>query len=145
MGPLSGDLRKRVVSAVCEEGMSCRGSARRFGVSFSSAIRWVAALHERGSYAPLRMGGDTRSQRVEAHADFLLGLHRREPDLTLNEICDRLSRARGERVSPSMIWRFFDRHDITFKKNPRTRASRTARTSLSGGGDGSTVNSTSIR
>ena len=30
-----------------------------------------------------------------------------------------------------MIWRFFDRRDITFKKNPRTRASRTARTSLS--------------
>jgi transposase len=145
MGPLSEDLRKRVVSAVCEEGMSCRGSARRFGVSFSSVIRWVAALHERGSYAPLPMGGDTRSQRVEAHADFLLGLHRREPDLTLHEICDRLSRARGEKVSPSMIWRFFDRHDITFKKNPRTRASRTARMSLSGGGDGSTVNSTSIR
>ena len=104
-----------------------------------------AQLHERGSYAPLRMGGDTRSQRVEAHADLLLGLHRREPDLTLHEICDRLSRARGEKVSPSMIWRFFDRHDITFKKNPRTRASRTARTSLSGGGDGSPVNSTSIR
>ena len=116
MGPLSEDLRKRVVSAVCEEGMSCRGSARRFGVSFSSAIRWVTALHERGSYAPLPMGGDTRSQRVEAHADFLLGLHRREPDLTLNEICDRLSRARGEKVSPSMIWRFFDRRDHHVQK-----------------------------
>ena len=145
MGPLSEDLRKRVVSAVCEEGMSRRGSARRFGVSFSSAIRWVAALHERGSYAPLPMGGDTRSQRVEAHADFLLGLHRRESDLTLNEICDRLSRARGERVSPSMIWRFFDRHDITFKKSRRTRANRTGPTSLNGGGGGSMVNSTSIR
>ena len=145
MGPLSGDLRKRVVSAVCEEGMSCRAAGRRFGVSFSSAIRWVAALRERGSYAPLPMGGDTRSQCVEAHADFLLGLHRREPDLTLNEICDRLERARGEKASPSMIWRFFDRHDITFKKSPRTRASRTARTSLSGDDDGSTVNSTLIR
>ena len=144
MGPLSGDLRKRVVWAVCAEGMSCRASARRFGVSFSSAIGWVAALHERGSHAPLPMGGDTRSRRVEAHADFLLGLHRREPDLTLNEIRVRLERARGEKVSPSMIWRFFDRHDITFKKNPRTPASRTARTSLSGGGDGSRVNSTSI-
>jgi transposase len=72
MGPLSLDLRKRVVSAVREEGMSCRAAARRFGVSFSSAIRWVAALRERGSCAPLPMGGDTRSQRVEAHADFLL-------------------------------------------------------------------------
>ena len=100
MGPLSVDLRKRVVSAVREEGMSCRAAAQRFGVSFSSAIRWVAALRERGSYAPLPMGGDTRSQRVEAHTDFLLRLHRREPDLTLNEICDRLERARGEKVSP---------------------------------------------
>ena len=139
MGPLSVDLRKRVVSAVREEGMSCRAAAQRFGVSFSSAICWVAALRERGSYAPLPMGGDTRSQRVEAHTDFLLRLHRREPDLTLNEICDRLERARGEKVSPSMIWRFFDRHDITFKKSPRTRVSRAARTSLSGDGDGKLV------
>jgi transposase len=145
MGPLSVDLRGRVVSAVGEEGMSCRAAARRLRVSFSSAIRWVAALQERGGYAPLPMGGDTRSRRVEAHADFLLGLHRREPDLTLNEICDRLERARGEKVSASMIWRFFDRHDITFKKSPRMRASRAARTSLSGDGDGLTVNLTSIR
>jgi transposase len=107
MGPLSVDLRKRVVSAVREEGMSCRAAAQRFGVSFAGAIRWVAALRERGSYAPLPMGDDTRSQRVEAHADFLLRLHRRGPGLTLNEICDRLERARGEKVSPSMNWCFF--------------------------------------
>src|SRR5208282_2129800 len=74
MGPLSVDLRKRVVAAVREEGMSCRAAARRFGVSFASAIRWVAALRERGSCAPLPMGGDQRSGRVEAHADYLLGL-----------------------------------------------------------------------
>ena len=34
MGLLSVDLRKRVVSAVGEEGMSCRAAARRFGISF---------------------------------------------------------------------------------------------------------------
>ena len=55
MGPLSVDLRRRVVAAVREEGMSCRAAARRFGVSFASAIRWVAALRERGSFAPLTM------------------------------------------------------------------------------------------
>jgi transposase len=114
MGPLSVDLHKRVVAAVREEGMSCRAAARRFGVSFASAIRWAAALHERGSCAPLPMSLDTRSRRVEAHADYLLRLHRREPELTLNEICGRLERTRGEKASPSMIWRFFDRHDITF-------------------------------
>jgi transposase len=116
MGPLSADLRTRVVGAVRGEGMSCRAAAKRFGVSFASAIRWVAALRERGSCAPLPMGGDTRSRRVEAHADYLLGLNRREPDLTLVEICDRLERVRGEKVSPSMIWRFFDRRGITYKK-----------------------------
>jgi transposase len=145
MGPLSVDLRKRVVAAVREEGMSRRAAAQRFGVSFASAIRWVAALGERGSFAPLPMGGDQRSGRIEAHADYLLRLHRREPDLTLNEIRDRLERTRGEKVSASMIWRFFDRHDITFKKSRRTPVSRTARTSSSDDGDGSRVNSTSIR
>ncbi len=145
MGPLSLDLRSRVVAAVREEGMSRRGAAERFGVSFASAIRWVAALEERGSCAPLPMGGDQRSGRVEAHADYLLGLIGREPDLTLVEICDRLERVRGEKVSPSMIWRFFDRHDITFKKSRRTRANRTVPTSISGVGDGSKANSISIR
>jgi transposase len=91
------------------------------------------------------MGGDTRSRRIEAHADYLLGLSRREPDLTLVEICDRLERARGEKVSPSMIWRFFDRHDITYKKSRRTRANRIVPTSVSDAGCGSKANSTSIR
>jgi transposase len=145
MGPLSLDLRWRVVAAVGEDGMSCRAAARRFGVSFVSAIRWAAALRERGSCAALPMGGDMRSQRVEAHADYLLRLHRREPDLTLREVCDRLERAHGEKVSPSMIWRFFERHDVTFKKSRRTRANRTAQRSSTGDGGGLTVNSTSIR
>jgi len=145
MGPLSLDLRRRVVAAIREENMSCRAAARQFKVSYASAIRWAQAMRERGSFAPLTMGGDTRSRRVEAHADYLLRLHRLEPDLTLAEICARLERARGEKVSPSMIWRFFDRHDITYKKSRRTRASRTAPTCSKGGVDGSTDNSTSTR
>ena len=63
MGPLSLDLRKRVVSAVREEGMSCRAAAWRFGVSFASAIRWVAALQERG----LRAAADGRRYAFTAH------------------------------------------------------------------------------
>ena len=125
--------------------MSCRAAARQFKVSYASAIRWAQAMRERGSFAPLKMGGDTRSRRVEAHADYLLRLRRLEPDLTLAEICARLERARGEKVSPSMIWRFFDRHDITYKKSRRTRASRTVPTFSNADGDGLMVNSTSTR
>jgi transposase len=54
--------------------MSRRAAAERFGVSIASAIRWVAALQERGSYAPLPMGGNQRSGRVEAYADYLPGV-----------------------------------------------------------------------
>jgi transposase len=125
--------------------MSCRAAARQFSVSFASAIRWMASLRERGDYAPLPMGGDQRSGRVEAHADYLLGLIRREPDLTLAEICARLESTRGEKVSPSMIWRFFDRHEITLKKSLRTRASKIDPTSCNGDENGLLANSTSTR
>jgi transposase len=145
MGPLSLDLRRRVVAAIREGGMSCRAAARQFKLSYASAIRWAQATRERGSFAPLTLGGDTRSRRVEAHADYLLRRRRLEPDLTLAEICARLERTRGEKVSPSMIWRFCDRHDITYKVSRRTRASRTAPTCSNVDGDGSTVNSTSTR
>ena len=70
MGPLSVDLRKRVVSAVGEEGMSCRAAARRFGVSFASAIRWVAALRERGHGSGC-VGGAGDGDDVEREARFL--------------------------------------------------------------------------
>jgi len=33
------------------------------------------------------------------------------------QISANVKRARGEKVSPSMIWRFFDRHDIAYKKS----------------------------
>ena len=43
MGPLSLDLRERVVTAIREENMSCRAAARQFNFSYASAIRWAQA------------------------------------------------------------------------------------------------------
>ena len=43
----------------------------------------------------------------------------RQPDITLLEIQERLIANCGERFSSSVIWRFFDRHEITFKRHPR--------------------------
>ncbi len=125
---LSEDLRERVVGAVVGEGMSRNAAARRFGVGISSAIRWVARFHAEGDVSPLPMGGDRRSQRIEFHRDYLLGLNRRQPDLTLLEIQERLVANCGECFSSSVIWRFFDRHGITFKKSPRTPRSSSVRT-----------------
>jgi transposase len=126
---LSDDLRERVVGAVVEGGMSRNAAAKRFGVSIASAVRWVARFKAKGEISPAPTGGDRRSGRIEAHRDYLLGLIRRRPDMTLLEIQERLIANCGERFSSSVLWRFFDRHDITFKKSPRTLRSSNARTS----------------
>jgi transposase len=73
-------------------------------------------------------GGDRRSARVESHSAEILALVVATPDITLAEIVDRLFKAHGERFAPSVIWRFFDRRNITFKKNiARQRAGSAGR------------------
>jgi transposase len=126
---LSDDLRKRVVDAVVEEGMSRNAAAKRFGVSIASAIRWVCRFNITGEVSPAPTGGDQRSDRIEAHRAYLLGLIRRQPDITLLEIQQRLIGNCGEHFSSSVIWRFFDRHEITFKKKPRMPRSSSGPTS----------------
>ena len=49
---LSEDLRIRVIEAV-EAGSSRRGAAGRFGVSVSSAIRWVDVVAPDGPHRAL--------------------------------------------------------------------------------------------
>ena len=125
---LSEDLRKRVVDAVVEGGMSRNAAAKRFGVSIASAVRWLQRFAATGEICPAPTGGDRRSDRIEAHRDYLLGLIRRQPDMTLLEIQERLIANCGERFSSSVIWRFFDRHEITFKKRLRMPRNSSART-----------------
>ena len=138
---LSDDLRKRVVEAVVLGGLSRNAAARRFGVSIASAVRWVMRYNTKGQISPSPSGGDRRSGRIEAQCDYLLGLIRRTPDLTLLEIQERLIQNCGERFSVSVLWRFFDRHGVTFKKRPRTPRSSGARTFWSSAGTGSPPNS----
>ena len=107
---LSDDLRERVVEAVVVGGLSRNAAAKRFGVSIASAVRWLQRFCASGEISPAPTGGDRRSGRIEAHRDYLLGLLRRQPDLTLLEIQERLIANCGERFSSSVIWRFFDRH-----------------------------------
>ena len=122
---LSDDLRVRVVEAV-EAGASRRQAAARFGVSVSSAIRWVRAWHAQGDVRAKPQGGDRRSVRIEAHGRFLLDQIEQTPDVTLAELQGML-RERGVSVGIGTMWRFFDRRDISFKKNRARRRARPAR------------------
>jgi transposase len=122
---VSDDLRERVVEAVVLGGLSRNQAAAHFKVSVASAVRWVKRFTTTGEISPAPSGGDRRSGRIEAHRDYLLGLIGRMPDITLLEIQERLIANCGERFSVSVLWRFFDRHEITFKKNGACRGTTT--------------------
>jgi len=125
---LSSDLRARVVAAV-GAGQSRRGAGERFGVSAASAVRWMQRVKETGSFAAKPPGGDRRSGRIEAQADFLEACVAQTPDMTLVEMRAKLIAERGQTFGVTTIWRFFDRRGLTFKKSPRTPPSRSAPTS----------------
>ena len=108
---LSDDLRVRVVAAV-EAGASRRQAAARFGVSVSSAIRWVGRWRDRGEVRARPRGGDRRSGRIEAQAGFLLGQVEQSPDVTLAEL-PALLFERGVAVGIATSWRFFERRGIS--------------------------------
>ena len=118
---LSLDLRQRVVEAVAG-GMSCRQAAERFGVSPASAVRWCALERANGSPAAKPRGGDRHSARIEAQAELIMALVAQTRDITLMELQAELTE-RGHCFGIGTLWRFFDRHEITWKKNrSRSRA-----------------------
>jgi transposase len=140
---LSEDLRVRLIAAV-EAGMSRRAAAERFGVAVSSAIRWVRAWQTRGATRAKPQGGDQRSARIEAYRDVILARIDAQPDVTLVELAEWLCTEHGARFAPSTIWRFLDRHAMTFKRKRHMPPSRCEPTSRPGARRGSTVSPTSI-
>lgn len=124
---LSDDLRVRVIRAI-EGGLSRRAAADRFGVSASSAIRWMSDYLSEGRSCAKPQGGDQRSGRIEEQADFLMAAIEETPDITLAELRERLIEARGETFALSTIHGFFRRHGVSYKKRRPTPANRSART-----------------
>jgi transposase len=62
------------------------------------------------------MGGDRRSQRIEAHADFILAQIEKKPDMTIMELREKIRERHGVGVGYGTVWRFLARHRITRKK-----------------------------
>src|SRR5439155_21173901 len=121
----SSDLRVRVIRAV-EGGFSARGAGRRLGIGESTATAWVGRWRRTGSAEAKSQKGRSRSP-LNAHTAWLLALIGEWADLTLEEIRELLGE-RGVGVGVSSIWRFFDRHGISFKKKPCTPRSSSAPT-----------------
>ena len=111
--PYSMDLRERVIESIAA-GASRREAAELYGLSPSVVVIWVQRWEATGSILARPSGGSVSP--LEDHAEFLLDLVAEQPDLTLDEIVAAMAKARiaGSRTA---VWRFYERHGITFKKN----------------------------
>lgn len=107
--------------------MSRRAAAERFGVAVASAVRWVREWRETGATCAKRLGGDKRSQRIEAYRDVILAAVENQVDITLVELAALLRTEHDAVFAPSTVWRFLDRHAMTVKKNSARERAGAAR------------------
>ncbi len=87
--------------------MSHHKAGARFGVSATSVSRWHQREREEGKPLSKALGGNWRSQAIEAHGTVILAIIAETRDIKLAEIKARQQEI-GVRVNIAGLWRFFD-------------------------------------
>jgi transposase len=123
--PLSEDLRKRIIAAR-EAGQSPSEVYRRFGVSRSSEARLWRQYQDRGHTEPRQIGGYRRS-RLSKHEPTLRKWIEKQPDLTIDELCQRCEDELKVEIGRTALWHRLERMGLSYKKNPARRRAREAR------------------
>ena len=133
MKPYSEDLRIRIVRAV-RGGTSKSAAARLFGVSLSSAKRYLRIAQRGASLAPRKGGG--RPPKTDQAAEKLLEEDVAElPAATVSERRRFLERTTGKALSDSTVKRLLKRLGFSQKTDyGGDGAGRMAKGSLEGDG-----------
>lgn len=112
----SSDLRVRIVGEI-ERGGSCRGAARRFGVSAATAVRLAQRKARTGSVMPARQGRPLGSGPLSGHVNALIGWVEAEGDITMPELAAKLLAEHGVQAHPASLSRLLLVAGFTVKKN----------------------------
>ncbi|WVX48503.1 hypothetical protein ROLI_034960 [Roseobacter fucihabitans] len=114
--PLSLDLRHRICGYVAA-GIFCRAAGRIFGVSAATGVRYAADKRERRDVTPRPQGRPVgRFGQLAPYKDFLIGVIRAEPDITLHELSGALEDTSGVSVHLSSIHRALVRAGFLYEK-----------------------------
>ena len=97
------------------EGRSARETARLFGVSVASVVKWSQRLRATGTAAARPMGGH-RKRILASEQAWLLARLAERPDLTVRALAVEL-KGRGFEVSPNTVWTLLRSAGFSFKKN----------------------------
>jgi transposase len=120
----SQDLRERVIAAVQAKEQSLDQIAETFGVSVSTVDKWAQRWRATGKVAALPWAGGVKRSLRDC-AKVIREEVRKQPDATLDELCQRVQAATKVQASPSMMSRELTRLGLPRKKRRSTTANAT--------------------
>ena len=119
--PAGEELRRRVVAAVLEKGMSRNAAARHFEVSDTSVGRWVRRYRQHGHLREAPRPG--RPSRIEPERERIFAVLERRPDLSIRALQAALA-ARGLVLGTGSLQRFLTRHGLQRSRRLPRRCKR---------------------
>jgi transposase len=128
--PYSNDLRRKFFQAYDRGEGSLKELAKRFGVSEDWAKKLSARRRKTGQIEIGAWRHGPQSRVTAAIREWIERQMRRQPDLTLHELQQRLEREQRLQLSVGWIWILLRRWGLRHKKNRSAHRSRIrARTS----------------
>jgi transposase len=109
----SEDARVQFIRAVMCDGRKPRLVAEDLGISFGQANYWLTVWKATGQ-AAAKKSHPTRRVEFDDHVDFVRDLLRSNPDVTLQQVTDRL-RARGWKCSVQKVRDNLSRYQIVLR------------------------------
>jgi len=119
MKPYSQDLRERVIAAITAGHHSLEEIAHTFGVSPSTLDKWHKRWRETDSVAARPFAGGRR-RTLQVCDGWLRAEVKRQPDVSLDELCERVQIEWGITASPSMMCRELQLLNLRVKKSRST-------------------------
>lgn len=122
MKSYSIDLRERLVAGR-QRGQSAEELSRVFGVSKRSVERYWKRQVQEGTLEPKARGGYRRS-RLEGHDELLRQWIHEQPDLSLEQLRERLLAQLGITIGTTALWHRLEKLGLSYKKNAARRRTR---------------------
>jgi transposase len=122
MKSYSLDLRERLVAGR-QRGQSAEELARLFGVSKRSVERYCKRQLQEGTLEAKPRGGYRRS-RLEGQDELLHQWIAQQPDLSLEQLRERLLTQLGIGIGSTALWHRLEKLGLSYKKNAARRRTR---------------------
>ena len=132
----SNDLRKKFFEVYDEGEETLEEVAERLRVSVGWAKKISARRTRTGEITAPQWQHGPKPRVTGEIAEWLGEQIRRQPDLTLRELAERLAESQGVQLSPTRIWWALRRLQLLLKKNRSMPRSKTANKRSSAGKHG---------